>query len=89
VRRWEHEEILERVQSRLDRSPKKMTFRRRTIEHVFGILKHWMGATHFFMPGLEHVSTEMTLQVLAYNLNRVTSAIGITRTMKIMRLAGV
>lgn len=88
MRRWEHEEVLERVQSRLDRSPNKMTVRRRTIEHVFGTLKHWMGATHFLTRGLDHVSTEMSLQVLAYNLKRVISAIGITRTMKMMRLAG-
>jgi transposase len=87
VRRWEHEELLERVQGRLDRHPNKMTVRRRTIEHVFGTLKHWMGATHFLMRGLEHVSTEMSLQVLAYNLKRVISVIGITRTMKMMRLA--
>lgn len=89
VRRWEHEDVLERVQARLDRNPNKMTVRRRTIEHVFGTLKHWMGATHFLTRGLEHVSTEMSLQVLAYNLKRVISVIGITRTMKMMRLAGV
>jgi hypothetical protein len=89
VRRWEHEEVLERVQSRLDRSPNKMTLRRRTIEHVFGTLKHWMGATHFLTRGLDNVSTEMSLQVLAYNLKRVISAIGITRTMKMMRLVEV
>jgi hypothetical protein len=89
VRRWEHEEVLERVQARLDRNPNKMTVRRRTIEHVFGTLKHWMGATHFLTRGLEHVSTEMSLQVLAYNLKRVIGVIGITRTMKMMRLAGV
>lgn len=89
VRRWEHEDVLERVQARLDRNPNKMTVRRCTIEHVFGTLKHWMGAAHFLTRGLEHVSTEMSLQVLAYNLKRVISVIGITRTMKMMRLAGV
>ncbi len=47
VRRWEHEEVLERLQARLDRRPKQMTVRRRTVEHVFGTLKHWMGSTHF------------------------------------------
>ena len=69
--------------------PKQDDLRRRTIEHVFGTLEHWMGATHFLTRGLEHVSTEMSLQVLAYNLKRVISVIGITRTMKMMRLAGV
>ena len=43
VTRWEHEAILETMQRRLDRQPQAMTLRRRTIEHVFGTLKHWMG----------------------------------------------
>ncbi|OUM02208.1 hypothetical protein A8M77_12545 [Variovorax sp. JS1663] len=47
VRRWEHEAVLERAQQRLDRKPDAMTLRRRTVEHVFGTLKHWMGSTRF------------------------------------------
>jgi hypothetical protein len=60
VRRWEHEEVLERMQRRLDRHPRKMTERRRTIEHVFGTLKHSMGSTHFLTRGLNNVSAEMS-----------------------------
>ena len=89
VRRWEHEDVLERVQARLDRSPNKMAIRRQTIEHVFGTLKHWMGATHFLTRGMDNVSTEASLHVLAYNLKRVISVLGIARTMKAMRLAGL
>jgi len=63
-----------------------MTLRRRTIEHVFGTLKHWMGSTHFLMRGLEHVGTEMSLHVLAYNLKRVIKLLGMTKTIKAMRL---
>ena len=47
ISRWEHEPVLEAVQRRLDRQPDAMTLRRRTVEHVFGTLKHWMGSTHF------------------------------------------
>ena len=47
ISRWEHEAVLEAVQRRLDRQPKAMTLRRRTVEHVFGTLKHWMGTTPF------------------------------------------
>src|SRR5450759_3426714 len=36
ISRWEHEAVLEAVQRRLDRQPKAMTLRRRTVEHVFG-----------------------------------------------------
>jgi transposase len=86
ITRWEHEAILEAMQRRLDRKPQAMTLRRRTIEHVFGTLKHWMGSTHFLTRGLQHVATEMSLQVLAYNLKRVISLLGMKRTLRAMRL---
>jgi transposase len=86
ISRWEHEAVLEAVQRRLDRQPKAMTLRRRTIEHVFGTLKHWMGTTPFLMRTLPNVATEMSLQVLAYNLKRLIGILGIARTIKAMQL---
>lgn len=88
IRRWEHEAVIDRMQHRLDRKPDAMTLRRATIEHVFGTLKHWMGSTHFLMKTMTHVETEMSLHVLAYNLKRVMSVLGIAKTMKGMQLAG-
>jgi len=88
ISRWEHESVLEAVQRRLDKQPQAMTLRRRTVEHVFGTLKHWMGSTHFLTRTLANVSTEMSLHVLAYNLKRVMSILGIGKTMKAMRLLG-
>jgi hypothetical protein len=75
------------MQRRLDRKPDAMTIRRSTVEHVFGTLKHWMGATHFLTRTLGRVSTEMSLQVLAYNLKRVMNILGVARTIKAMRMA--
>jgi transposase len=77
VTRWEHEAILDQVERRLARDPEKMRTRCQTVEHPFGTLKHWMGATHFQMITLEHVSTEMSLHVLAYNLKRVMNIMGV------------
>jgi transposase len=88
ISRWEHEAVLEAAQRRLDRHPEAMTLRRRTVEHVFGTLKHWMGSTHFLTRTLANVGTEMSLHVLAYNLKRVLSILGVARTMKAMRLMG-
>ena len=68
--------------------PQQMTVRRRTVEHVFGTLKHWMGSTHFLTRRLENVSTEMSLHVLAYNLKRVIAILGMPKTMNAMRLVG-
>ena len=77
VTRWEHEDILEGVQQRLDEHPEKMRLRRETVEHPFGTIKCWMGATHFQMRTLKKVATEMALHVLAYNLKRVINIMGI------------
>ena len=88
IRRWEHEGILEAMQRRLDRKPDAMAIRRSTVEHVFGTLKHWMGPAHFLTRTLGRVSTEMSLQVLAYNLKRVMNILGVAGTMKAMKMAG-
>ncbi|GAB7521293.1 hypothetical protein PBS_02760 [Paraburkholderia sp. 2C] len=70
IRRWEHEGVLEAMQRRIDHMPDAMTIRRSTVEHVFGTLKHWMEPAHFLTRTLGRVSTEMSLQVLAYNFKR-------------------
>jgi hypothetical protein len=77
ISRWEHEAVLEAVQARLDRNPDKMRVRRQTVEHPFGTIKSWMGSTHFQMKTLKHVSTEMALHVLAYNMKRLISILGV------------
>jgi hypothetical protein len=68
ISRWEHEDVLEAVQARLDSAPDASRLRGKTVEHVFGTLKARMGATHFLTKTLPRVRTEMSLQVLAYNL---------------------
>ncbi|OYT88745.1 MAG: IS5/IS1182 family transposase [Burkholderiales bacterium PBB3] len=88
ITRWEHEEVLEAVQRRLESSPESMTIRRSTVEHVFGTLKGWMGYTHFLTRRLPHVGAEMSLNVLAYNFKRVLSILGFEKMMKAMRLVG-
>ena len=77
ITRWEHEHVLEAVQTRLDKNPEAMRTRRGTVEHPFGTLKMRMGATHFLMKTLPKVATEMALHVLAYNLTRVMNIVGV------------
>lgn len=71
VTRWEHEDVIEAMQKRLDANPDAMRIRRQTVEHPFATLKARMGYTHFLMKTKPRVSTEMALHVLAYNLTRV------------------
>jgi transposase len=76
VSRWEHESVIEAAQARLAEYPGAMRTRRATVEHPFGTLKAWMGANHFLTKTLEHVSTEMSLHVLAYNMKRAINLLG-------------
>ena len=62
-----------------------MRIRRQTVEHPFGTIKAWMGATHFLTRTIERVSTEMSLHVLAYNMKRVIKLLGSEAVMKAMR----
>jgi Transposase DDE domain len=58
VTRWEHESVLDEMQARLDHAPEMMRIRRQTVEHPFGTIKAWMGATHCQTRTIERVSTE-------------------------------
>ncbi len=49
----------------LERDPGKMRLRGQTVEHPFGTLKFWMGATYFLTHTQERVRTEMSLNILA------------------------
>jgi transposase len=82
VKRWVHEGVLDKMQARLDRLPEAMAIRRQTVEHPFGTLKAWMGSTHFLTKTLDKVRTEMSLQVLAYNMKRMISIFGVKRLMQ-------
>jgi Transposase DDE domain len=73
------------VQARLDRNPDKMRLRHQTVEHPFGTIKSWMGATHFQMRTLKNVSTEMAMRVLANNMKRVMSILGVGGLMEAIR----
>lgn len=78
IKRWEHEAVVEAVQTRLDRWPDAMRVRRRTVEHVFGTLNDWMGRSHFKTRRIRNVETEASLHILAYNIKRAIALVGVT-----------
>ena len=85
ISRWEHEQVLDKMQARLNRDPSAMQLRRQTAEHPFGTIKSWMGATHFLSRTLPKVAAEMSLHVLAYNLKRVMRIMGNGPLMEALR----
>ena len=42
ISRWEHEDVLDAVEDRVNHETERMATRRNTVEHPFGILKCWM-----------------------------------------------
>jgi transposase len=85
IKRWEHEEVIDAMQARLDRWPDAMRVRRRTVEHVFGTLKDWMGRSHFKMRRLGNVATEASLHILAYNIKRAIALVGVPGLVAMMQ----
>ncbi|MGB5628238.1 MAG: IS1182 family transposase [Woeseiaceae bacterium] len=85
VSRWVHADVLDRAQARLDKQPDSMRVRRATVEHPFGTIKSWMGATHFQMKTLPRVSTEMSLHVLSYNMKRAINLLGTEKIIATIR----
>jgi transposase len=85
VTRWEHEAVLDKLETRLDAYPEAMQIRKETVEHPYGTLKQWMGWNHFQMRELKNVKTEMSLHILAYNMKRVMNIIGMEALMKGIR----
>jgi transposase len=83
VSRWVHEDVLERAAKRLRRKPEVMLARRSLVEHPFGTMKSWTSANHFLTKRLSGVSTETSLQILAYNMKRAINLVG---TRKIMEM---
>lgn len=75
--RFIHEEVIEAMRQRMRQHPDKVKQRKALVEHPFGTIKHWMNQGYFLMRGLEKVSAEMSLSVLAYNLKRVINILGV------------
>jgi transposase len=66
ISRWEREDLVDEMDTRLGRDRDYMTLRRYTVEHPFGTIKAWMGNTHFLTRRLKNVRSEMALNVLTF-----------------------
>jgi len=72
--RWEHAEVLDEMRARLLREPEKLALRKRIVEHPFGT------KCFLFLRGLRKVGREMSFTMLAYNMRRVISILGLGAT---------
>lgn len=77
VSRWEHVHLVEASNARRRSPAAPMSVRRSTVEHPFGTIKSWTGPCHFLTRRLSGVGTEMALNVLAYNIKRIITLLGV------------
>jgi hypothetical protein len=77
ITRLAAEEVQERMAERVAANPQIMRRRKAIIEHCFGTIKRSLGYDYFLCRGMRHVTTEVTLTVLAYNLKRAYNLIGV------------
>lgn len=85
MKRWEHEDTIDDMLARLKATKNATIIRKQTVEHPFGTIKMWMGATHYLTKRLKNVSTETSLHALAYKLKRmmkIKGTIGLREAMK-------
>jgi transposase len=85
ISRWEHEAVLERAENRLKKKPEMMQARRSLVEHPFGTMKSWTSSAHLLTRTLPRVSTEISLQVLAYNMKRAINIVGTRKILNTIR----
>jgi len=76
IKRWIHEEVIERLEKRLAENPEMLRMRKSIVEHPFGTMKTAMGHRELLMKGLKNVGTEINLTVLSYNIKRAISVLG-------------
>jgi hypothetical protein len=79
ITRWEQEAVLEAMEQRLKAKPELGTRRKAIVEHPYGTMKRGMDQGYFLLRGLQKVRAEFSLTVLAYNLKRVITLVGVPK----------
>jgi hypothetical protein len=79
VRRWEHEGLLEEMRARLKTADglMKVQMRKELCEHPFGTMKRAFNQGYFLLKGLGKMKGELGFKMLAYNMRRAMSLLGV------------
>jgi len=76
IKRWVDEAVLEEMARRVRAEPDKVKQRKSIVEHPFGTIKRSMDQGYFLTRRQGNVRTEMSLTMLAYNINRALTLKG-------------
>jgi transposase len=79
IRRWEHQDVLDRHRARMQGAAEVMRRRSSIVEHPFGTIKWRAGYRHFLVRGFNKARGEWSLMALCYNFTRVLNILGFER----------
>lgn len=82
-----HEDAREAMHRRAMDDPKWMKLRREVVEHPFAGIKWLMGHPRFLLRGLAKAKSELALSILAYNLKRTLTILGVPALLKALQPA--
>ena len=88
IHRSEDEEVIQRMRERILEHPQKLKVRKCLSEHPFGTIKRTWNQEYFLLRGLAKVRTEASLTVLAYNMRRAMTVLGVPGLMRHLLLSG-
>ncbi len=77
ITRWVDEDLLDAMAERVRTHPDIMRQRKAMVEQPFGTIKRAMDQGYFLRKGLPKAGAEMSLTVLAYNIRRVITILGV------------
>ena len=86
TQRWEHQELLDNYNKKLDKPDAKALFKKRgsIVEHPFGTIKRNLGWDHFLVRSKKKVKGENALIMFTYNFKRLLNLIGIALFKKLL-----
>lgn len=85
IERSIYQEALEENEKRVHNNPDYYRLRQQITEHQFGTLKRQWGFTFTLMSGLQHVLSEVNLNMICYNLKRSASILSPKRLLEKLR----
>ncbi len=83
--RWVDAHLRDEMDRRVHPQPGVMQQRKQLVEHPFGTMQRWKDAGYFLRRGLANVHAEWSLTVLAYNLKRVFTMVGVPKLLAALR----
>lgn len=88
IGRWEHEHLLEAMETRVRENKDKVRQRQWLSEHPFGTIKRGFDQGYFLLRGKRKVQAEFGLSALAYNIKRAINIVGTKTLVEMVRQSG-